>query len=140
MPQTEFSDPRVQRILDSRDVAVLSTVQPDGAPLAMAMWFVHDVHRITMISVDGLQKAKNMRRDPRVCVVVESLVDGSSRCASIQGHVEFVETADERRPLVDQFFRKYPDSLERRWNGRDMPSDRVMFQILPRKVFYWGQP
>lgn len=138
MPQTEFSDPRVQALLHRRDIAVLSTIQPTGAPLAMAMWFVHDQHRITMISVDGLQKVNNMRRDPRVCVVVETAGDDGHLCASIQGRAEFVESVDRRRSFVDQLFLKYPGALEKRWNAREMPLDRVMFQVVPQKVFFWG--
>ena len=42
MPVTTFDDPRVKRVLDSRTVATLATIQPTGAPLAVAMWFVHD--------------------------------------------------------------------------------------------------
>jgi len=138
MPETTLSDPRVQDLLSNRDVAVLATIQPDGAPLAMAMWFVHDVDTITMISVDNLQKVKNMRRDPRVCVVVESIDEGVLRCVSIRGRVEFVTAPDRRRRLSEELFDKYTSALEHRWNAREMPANRVMFQIIPRTVFYYG--
>jgi len=48
-----LDDARIQRFLATKEVAVLATVQPDGAPLAMAMWFLHDPATLTMISVDG---------------------------------------------------------------------------------------
>jgi hypothetical protein len=38
----------------------------------MAMWFLHDPAALTMISVDGLKKVHNLRRDPRVSVVAEA--------------------------------------------------------------------
>jgi len=68
-----LADAAVQRYLATKEVVVLATVQPDGAPLAMPMWFLHDPESLTMISVDGLQKVKNLRRDPRVCVTAESV-------------------------------------------------------------------
>lgn len=138
MPETTLADARVQALLDARDVAVLATTQPDGAPLAMAMWFVHDERAITMISIDGLQKVRNMRRDARVCVVVESSRGAALRCASIRGDVVFVERAEQRRPLVEKLVEKYADALRGRWQGGEMPPDRVMFQVVARKVFYWG--
>lgn len=138
MPETTLADARVQALLAGRDVAVLATTRPDGSPLAMAMWFVHDEQAITMISIDGLQKVRNMRRDPRVCVVVESSHGGALRCASIAGVVEFVESPQARRPLVEKLFEKYASALEGRWKGSEMPDDRVMFRIVPRKVFLWG--
>lgn len=138
MPTTDFSNSRVQSLLGSRDTVVLATIQPSGAPLAMAMWFVHDHESVAMISVDGLQKVKNLRRDPRVCVVVESVGDQALRCASVQGRVEFVESPEQQAPLVDRLFQKYGDALAGRWAGRQMPRDRVMFRVLPERVYYWG--
>jgi predicted pyridoxine 5'-phosphate oxidase superfamily flavin-nucleotide-binding protein len=76
-----LDDARIQRFLATKEVAVLATVQPDGAPLAMAMWFLHDPAALTMISVDGLPKVRNLRRDPRVSVVAEA---GSRRGLSRQ--------------------------------------------------------
>ena len=69
---TTLGDAPVQKFLDTKQVVVLATVQPDGAPLAMAMWFLHDPAALTMISVDGLKKVHNLRRDPRVSVVAEA--------------------------------------------------------------------
>ena len=33
---------------------------------------------------------------------------------------------------------KYQPYLERRWGGRAMPADRVMFRIVPERVRSWG--
>jgi PPOX class probable F420-dependent enzyme len=131
----------VQRFLDTKHVVVLSTVQPDGGPLAMAMWFLHDRTALAMISVDGLQKVKNLRRDPRVCVVAEaSSAQGSQgRGVTIQGRAEFLADGPERRALVDRFHGKYP-ALQTLWKGRAMPANRVMFRIVPSRVLAWGLP
>ena len=66
-----LADDRVQGFLATRYVVVLATVQPDGSPLAMPMWFLPDPAAITMLSVDDLPKVRNLRRDPRVCVVAD---------------------------------------------------------------------
>jgi PPOX class probable F420-dependent enzyme len=129
----------VQRFLATRHVVVLSTVQPDGAPLAMPMWFLHDPTTLTMISVDGLTKVRNLRRDPRVCVVAETAnaTGGEGRGVTVQGRAEFLPDGPERRALVDRFHAKYP-GLERLWGGRAMPPNRVMFRIVPARVRPWG--
>src|SRR6266699_35767 len=62
-----LEDLSVQKFLATKEVAVLATVQPDGSPLAMPMWFLPDPVALTMISVDGLQKVRNLRRDSRGC-------------------------------------------------------------------------
>jgi PPOX class probable F420-dependent enzyme len=129
----------VQRFLATRHVVVLSTVQPDGAPLAMPMWFLHDPTTLTMISVDGLAKVRNLRRDPRVCVVAETAnaTGGEGRGVTVQGRAEFLADGPARHALVDRFHAKYPD-LQRLWRGRTMPPNRVMFRIVPDRVRHWG--
>jgi PPOX class probable F420-dependent enzyme len=133
-----LADAAIQRFLASKDVVVLATVQPDGAPLAMPMWFLHEPAALTMISVDSTQKVRNLRRDPRVCVVAEAVAAGGEiRGVTVTGHVEFLEDGPERRALADRFHAKYP-GLAKLWGGRTMPANRVMFRIAPARVRSWG--
>jgi PPOX class probable F420-dependent enzyme len=135
---TLLADARIQRFLESKEIVVLATVQPDGAPLAMAMWFLHDPAALTMISVAGLQKVRNLRRDPRVSVVAEAGGRGATICGvAVQGRAEFLADGPERRELVDRFHQKYAD-LKGYWGGQAMPPDRVMFRIVPERVRDWG--
>ena len=134
-----LEDVSVQKFLAAKEVAVLATVQPDGSPLAMPMWFLHDPATLTMISVDGLQKVRNLHRDPRVCVVAESGEGGGEiRGVSVRGRTEFLGDGPERRALVERFLEKYRPRLERLWGGRAMPANRVMFRIVPEHVRSWG--
>lgn len=133
-----LGEPKVQQYLATKEVVVLATVQPDGAPLAMAMWFLRDADAITMISVDGLAKVGNLRRDPRVCVVAESGTRGDIRGVTVRGRAEFLDGSPERRKLVDRFHEKYDPNLARLWGGHEMPPNRVMFRILPEHVRSWG--
>jgi PPOX class probable F420-dependent enzyme len=133
-----LADPKIQQYLASKEVVVLATIQPDGAPLAMPMWFVHDVEAITMISVDGLAKVRNLRRDPRVCVVAESGTRGDIRGVTVSGPVQFLDDSPERRRLVDRFHQKYDPNLARLWGGTAMPANRVMFRVTPAHVRSWG--
>jgi PPOX class probable F420-dependent enzyme len=134
-----LAEPRIQRFLETKDVVLLATVQPDGAPLAMPMWFVHDPLTLTMVSVATTQKVRNLRRDPRVCVVAEGGSHvGDVRGVAVHGRVEFLSDGPERRALGERFLAKYHPYLERRWGGRAMPADRVMFRIAPARVASWG--
>ena len=137
---TTLGDAPVQKFLDTKQVVVLATTQPDGAPLAMAMWFLHDPAALTMISVDGLKKVHNLRREPRVSVVAEAgtINDDEIRGVSVQGRAEFLADGPERRALVERFLKKYHPQLEKYWGGRAMPANRVMFRIVPTKVRSWG--
>jgi PPOX class probable F420-dependent enzyme len=134
-----LSDERIQAFLATKEVVVLATLQPGGAPLAMAMWFLHDPDAITMISVAGTQKVRNIRRDGRVCVVAEAGTRGREiRGVTAQGRAEVLPESEERRALVGRLLDKYHPDLERLWGGRAMPANRVMFRIVPGKVRSWG--
>ena len=134
-----LTDARIQMFLDTKEVVVLATVQRSGAPLAMPMWFLLTPQALFMISVDGLQKVRNLRRDPRVCVVAESGNRGAAiRGVVIQGHVSFVEAPEQQRPIVERLLQKYDPDLARLWGGRIMPPNRVLFCIEPGKVRSWG--
>ena len=128
---------RIQKFLATKEVVVLATVQTDGSPLAMPMWFLHASDTLTMISVADTQKVRNLRRDPRVSVVAEAVVSGEVRGVTVQGRAEFLDDGAERRELIDRFHAKYR-GLERLWNGRAMPANRVMFRITPARVRSWG--
>jgi PPOX class probable F420-dependent enzyme len=132
-----LDEARVQEFLATREVAVLATVRADGAPLAMPMWFLHDAAALTMISVADTQKVRNLQRDARVCVVAEAGGGDEIRGVTVLGRAEFLADGPERRALVERFHRKY-SRLERLWNGKAMPVNRVMFRIVPSRVRSWG--
>jgi PPOX class probable F420-dependent enzyme len=133
-----LDDPRIQGFLATKEVAVLATVQADGAPLAMPMWFLHGPSALTMISVADTQKVRNLRRDARVSVVAEAVSSGGEvRGVTLQGRAEFLSDGPERRALIERFHAKYR-GLERLWNGKAMPANRVMFSIAPSRVRSWG--
>jgi nitroimidazol reductase NimA-like FMN-containing flavoprotein (pyridoxamine 5'-phosphate oxidase superfamily) len=131
-------DPRVARFLATREVVILATLQPDGAPLALPMWFVHDGAVVTMLSVDGMRKVRNLRRDDRACVVAEAGTRADIRGVVLQGRARFLGDTPERAALLERFHAKYDPDLARRWGGRAMPADRVMFQVVPDRVLTWG--
>ena len=104
-----LDDARIQGFLATKEVAVLATVQANGSPLAMAMWFLHAPASLTMISVADTQKVRNLHRDPRVSVVAEAVTaGGETRGVAVQGRAEFRPDGPERRALIDCFSREVP--------------------------------
>jgi PPOX class probable F420-dependent enzyme len=135
-----WTDPRVQAFLATKDVVLLATVGASGGPLAMPMWFLHDAEGVAMLSVEDSHKVRNLRRDPRVCMVAEAGARGDIKGVTVQGRARFLPDGAERRVLVDRFHAKYDPHLARLWGGRDMPPNRVMFRIVPERVRSWGLP
>jgi PPOX class probable F420-dependent enzyme len=135
----DLADPRVQTYLATREVVVLATLMPDGSPAATPMWFLPEPDAIVMVSVDGLRKVGNIRRDPRVAVVAETATpDGAIRGIAMRGRAEILAESAERRALVERLVDRYHPRLERIWGGRIMPPGRVMFRIVPEGLRGWG--
>lgn len=57
-------------LLESTALALVSTLGPDGAPQTTPMWFLFDDGQVRFSLVEGRQKLRNLRRDPRLSVVV----------------------------------------------------------------------
>jgi len=135
-----LADIRIQRFLATKEVVVLATIQPDGSPLATPVWFLHSPDALTMISVAETQKVRNLRRNPRVCVVGDAGSRKDARGVIVHGRAEFVTESPERRALVRALLEKYRPDLGDLWGGDEMPPDRVMLRIVPSRVRSWGLP
>jgi len=131
MVQREFSESAIQDYLADTDVVFLATVGSGGAPLGMAMWFVHDIDRLVMVSVDGLAKVRNIERDPMVSVVAESGGRGSIAVLAMAGEAEFM-SGEERLKWGERFRQKYDPHMEGIWGGPALPEDRRVFGLRPR--------
>lgn len=130
-----IGDRRIQSFLASREVAILAMLREDGAPVATPMWFLHGPAAVFMVSVAGLPKVKNLARDGRVSVVVETGTRGPAiKSVTVTGRAELVPEGTERRDLAGRFIEKYHPHLEALWSGRTMPTDRVMWRIVPERV------
>ena len=61
-------DTDLAALLDGTPIAHLATVLPDGAPHAVPVWVgTHEDH-VVILTGPGSQKARNLRRDPRVAI------------------------------------------------------------------------
>jgi PPOX class probable F420-dependent enzyme len=133
-----FADAHIQRFLATKEVVLLACVQPDGSPLAMPVWFLHGLEDLTIVSVADTQKVRNLRRDPRVCVVAEAGTRGDARGVIVRGRAEFLPDTPERLERVRALLQKYNPDLGRLWGGTAMPPDRALIRIVPSRVRSWG--
>jgi PPOX class probable F420-dependent enzyme len=58
-------------LLEGTRTAKVATVMADGAPHVMPVWFVLDGDRIVFTTGRRSVKGRDLRRDPRVAIIVE---------------------------------------------------------------------
>lgn len=79
-------------LLDSTAVAFVSTIGPKGEPQTTPMWFMWKDGAVHFSLVDGRQKLRNLRRDPRTSVVIVDPAE-PTRYVELRGRVELVPDA-----------------------------------------------
>ena len=86
----DLHNPKVQKILQSKQFAHLATIRPDGSPQSSPMWFVWDGAYLKFTHATNRQKYRNIRRDPRIAVSITD-VDDPYIYAEFRGVVERIE-------------------------------------------------
>ena len=67
--------PELVPLLESTAVAFVSTIGPRGEPQTTPLWFLWDDGVLRFSLVEGRQKLRNLRRDPRISFVVADPAD-----------------------------------------------------------------
>ncbi len=115
-------------------LAILATIMPDGSPQATPLWFDFDGQYIRINSASGRAKDRNMRRDPRVALVV---VDDQNpyRYVQVRGRIVKIVEGDVAREHINQLSRRYTGQD---WNVMRPDEERVMYVIEPLRVSGMG--
>ena len=121
---------RVLDLLRHRGITYLATLMPDGSPQLTQTWVDTDGEFVIINTVEGHQKLRNIRRDPRVAVTVAD-PDDPSNFVQLRGQVvrETTEGAVEHIDLISE---RYTGSPYPWYGGRDQV--RVMLYIRVDKV------
>ncbi|MFF5857770.1 PPOX class F420-dependent oxidoreductase [Streptomyces sp. NPDC012751] len=123
---------RLKSLLDGKVFIVVGTVQPDGSSQMSPVWVKRDGDTLLFSTTVDRRKYKNLRRDPRVTVVV---VDPEQPCeyAEIRGTAD--TTTEGGQDLIDELSVKYTGKKYADFNPASaQDAERVVVRIQPRKV------
>ncbi|GAA3141626.1 hypothetical protein GCM10010521_30280 [Streptomyces rameus] len=123
---------RVKSLLDDKVFIVVGTIQPDGSPQMSPVWVKRDGDDVLFSTTMGRRKEKNLRRDPRVTVVVMN-PEQPYEYAEIRGTAEL--TTEGGAELIDELSRKYTGKDYADFNPASaQDAQRVVVRIRPQKV------
>jgi PPOX class probable F420-dependent enzyme len=123
-------DKDVVRLAKGPNLATVVTLMPDGRPQAQLTWIDTDGEHLLVNTEPQRQRAKNIRRDPRVTVLIHRAEDPWD-WAEVRGHVVEVVEGQEARDHIDALSRKYLGTEYRNPVG---PQGRVILRIAADKV------
>ena len=123
----------VKALLDGKNFAHLTTLDPDGTTAATAMWVMRDGDHIVFNTVEGRRKDRNMRNDPRVAISI-SPVDQPYRNHSIVGRVIEMRTSDGQE-VIDALSVKFTGNPT--YQGMKPGMVRVTVIVEPTRIASW---
>jgi PPOX class probable F420-dependent enzyme len=120
-----------REIIDETHLADLVTLMKDGSPQVTPLWIDRDGDIIRVNTAEGRQKLLNLKRDPRVAVLILDRADGF-RWVQVRGRVIEMIGGDEAWQHIDSLAHKY---MGRAYSG---PNDgkRMMLKIQADHVTF----
>ncbi|MDP8904613.1 MAG: pyridoxamine 5'-phosphate oxidase family protein [Chloroflexota bacterium] len=116
--------------------ATIATVNPDGSPHQVVVWYLLRDDHLVLNSRAGRRWPTNLLRDPRLSFTVEEGLD----FVTLAGEVEVERDAERTQADIAEMARRYetPDVAERSIAefGRQQ---RLSFRFRPRSVHTHGE-
>lgn len=124
-------DPKVESFLKGRHFGKIATIRKDGSPHVTPMWYMYEGGKLIVNTTTSRVKFYNIRRDPRVCFLVDDgypyvMIHGKARIASERDANKDIE-ALAIRYTGEEAGRKA--ARERYWKDQ-----RVSIEIIPERV------
>ena len=135
-----MSDEEIATYLERSRTATMATIGPDGVPHLVAMWYAVVDGQIWFETKAKSQKAVNLRRDPRITVMLE---DGNTydtlRGVSMEGTAEIVDDPDRLFEVGVSVWERYngPYSDEVKPLVEFMLHNRIAVRVDVQRVRSW---
>ncbi|MEV6768021.1 PPOX class F420-dependent oxidoreductase [Nocardia sp. NPDC051030] len=138
--QIVMSEQEIAEFLERSRIATMATVGATGAPHLIAMWYALIDGEIWFETKAKSQKAVNLRRDPRITVMLET---GDTydqlRGVSIEGRAEIIEDPEPLFKVGISVWERYtgPYSEEAKPFVEQMLHKRVAVRVIPERIRSW---
>lgn len=118
-------------LLNKPSPCFVATLMPDGSPQLTETWVTTDGDNVVINIVEGMQKARNIARDPRVAVNVVDPQD-MRRFYAVRGRV-IATTTEGGRESIDEISRKYTGEPYANYSGNP-DETRIIVTIQADRV------
>jgi len=140
--QIKMTDAEIAEFLGHERVATVSSNGLDGWPHVTALWYVMRDSEPWSWTYAKSQKVKNLERDDRVTVLVESGHQYNElRGVMIRARAELHRDVDDVAPLGEEIFAKYQGGHEIDETGREalraQAAKRVGIHFRVEEIVTW---
>jgi PPOX class probable F420-dependent enzyme len=135
-----LTDEEIAEFVEQQRTATLASVSAEGQPHLVAMWYAVIDGQIWFETKAKSQKAVNLRRDPRVSVLIETgHTYDSLKGVSFEGKAEVIDDADALWQVGVSIWERYngPYSEEVRPFVEIMLAKRVAVRVDVERARSW---
>lgn len=126
---TELNDAQ-RALFNDKNFATVATINPDGHPHLSVVWVKTDGDDILFSTTVDRVKEKNLRRDPRVTILINPPANPYSY-VEVRGTAQM--TQEGGRELIDELAKKYMDA-DRYPMDDGTDNVRVVVRIKPQRI------
>jgi PPOX class probable F420-dependent enzyme len=140
--QITMTDDEVTAFIERSRTATMATNGPSGVPHLIAMWYGVIDGKIYFETKAKSQKAANLRRDPRIAVMIEAgTTYDQLRGVSVEGTAHLIEDTEDPEywAAAVSVFERYngPYSDEMKPFVDIMMNKRIVVRVDPERVRSW---
>jgi PPOX class probable F420-dependent enzyme len=138
--QIRMSDEEIHAFLEQERTLQVATIDHDGFPHLVAMWYVLINDEVVFWTYARSQKAVNLRRDPRLTCLVEAGEKYQElRGVQIKGRAVISDDLETVQRVGEAIFGRYMGPLDE--NTRQMVAaqapKRVIVFVKPVEIVSW---
>jgi PPOX class probable F420-dependent enzyme len=141
--EIKLDDAEQRDLLESGRVVVVSSLGPRGWPHSMPMWYVPREGRIWVWTYAKSQKVRNLERDPRATLLVETGHEYTElRGAMIEAEAEIHRELDTVSEFGKQLTARYSEGISSVEGDaaaalEAQAAKRVALEFHPRRTATW---
>jgi PPOX class probable F420-dependent enzyme len=141
--QIKLTDEEQRELIENERIVVVSSLGPRGWPHVMPLWYVARSGEIWIWTYAKSQKVKNLERDPRATLLIETGVEyGELRGVQIEAEAEIIRDLDVIVEYAKEMTIRYSEGIESVEGDaaaglRAQAPKRVAIRFHPKRVASW---
>jgi len=141
--QITLSDEEQRELIENERIVVVSSLGPRGWPHVMPLWYVPRDGEIWIWTYAKSQKVKNLERDPRATLLIETGVEyGELRGIQIEAQADLIRDLDEIVDYAKEMTIRYSEGIESVEGNaaaalRAQAPKRVAIRFRPERLATW---
>ena len=124
--------------LKSQKILRLATIDENGMPHIVPVWYLYSQKKFYVGTNMRTQKAKNLRKNKRVCFCVDAGVHSPSIYGVMgQANAKLILEKNKVKTIAKKILKRYFSSLENKSAKELLDDTDCIIEINPKKIARW---